>query len=113
VWRRATGGSVMPCLIEAALDYCNFVLAHEGGRLVAVFLLTQQGTEAADVHLAFSPRAWGRTVPILRAFVAWCWTHTEYSRLVGPVPAHNRLARQLGLRAGFVELNEVLEIRKP
>lgn len=112
-WRRATGLDVRPDLSESALNRCNFILSRDpDGAALGVFLLIPRD-EAAEAHCAFSPRAWGRTWAIVQAFIAWVWTTTEFTRVLGPVPAHNRLARKMLQRAGWSEPEPGLfEIRK-
>src|SRR5438105_10316579 len=87
--------------IEARADL-EFVLASEDGEPAAVFLL-RAGGGFAETHFSFLPAAWGRSEAIARAFVAWVWANTHYRRLVGPVPAYNRLALRLAKRVGFTQ----------
>lgn len=113
VWRRATGGNLQPDVSESALNRCSFVLGRDADRVVGVFLLIPKGKDA-EAHCAFSPLAWGRTWAIVRAFIAWVWANTELTRVLGPVPAYNRLARKMLQRAGWSEpAPGLFEIRKP
>lgn len=89
----------------------------EGNRLVsqpvAVFLIVQ----GCEIHFCFVPAAWGRTVPIARAFLVWVWENTNAKKLLGPVPIHNRLALRLACAVGFTEYatrggHVLTEIRK-
>ncbi len=114
-WRRIMGGgTVDPHFAVEPREGLEFITARETGSLLAVFLI-ERGRE---VHFAFAPSAWGRTLPIARAFLEWVWANTEYTRLVGPVPRYNRLALRLARAAGFEETGTagaliLLEIRKP
>lgn len=94
----------------------EYILAKEDSEPVAVFLLVTGlwPLAPAEVHFCFVPAAWGRTRPIAIAFLEWVWKNTAHTRLLGPVPAHNRLARRLAIACGFEPGPEqVLEIRKP
>lgn len=96
---------------DAGVEY---VLASNDGAPVAVFLLIPLQGGDVEGHVAYSPSAWGHTVPLLRAFVAWLWRETPHARLLAPVPARNRLARKMVLAAGFAESEpDLFEIRKP
>jgi hypothetical protein len=92
----------------------EYILARECGEPIAVFLLATRGGET-EVHFCFAPEAWGRTKPIAIAFIDWVWANTIHTRLVGPVPSHNRLALRLAMACGF-EIGgwpaRPLEIRK-
>jgi hypothetical protein len=82
----------------------EYIVASEGGKPVAVFLLVTIG-DGAECHFCFSPHAWGDSERIARAFIEWVWVnYTNYSRLLGPVPSHNRLCRRLALAVGFEPL---------
>lgn len=92
----------------------DYILAREGARPLAVFLIVQ----GVEIHFCFVPSVWGHTLPIARAFVAWVWANTDAKVLLGPVPAHNRLALRLACAAGFREYanrggNVLTEIRRP
>jgi hypothetical protein len=96
----------------------EFVLASDPDP-VAVFLLERRRDGSVAVHFCFVPAAWGYTLPVAAAFLEWVWKNTAHTRLLGPVPAHNRLARRLAIACGFepgADLpgqDQVLEIRKP
>lgn len=88
-------------------DGLTYVLAHDRGRLVALFILRQHGdlSETAEAHFCFAPEAWGRstTAKVGRAFIAWVWANTPLQWLLGPVPAHNRMALALARACGFTD----------
>jgi RimJ/RimL family protein N-acetyltransferase len=91
-------------------DQVEYILAREGGRPAALFLLVQP---APEVHFCFLPWKWGHALPVARAFLKWTWVNTSYRRLVGPVPAYNRLALKLAKDAGFTRFGaEPLAVRK-
>ncbi len=115
-YRRMTGGAAVDAAFTvSALSGIEYIVARDdGGRARAVFLLV----DGAEVHFCFVPEAWGHTEAIARGFLAWVWANTGQTRLVGPVPRHNRLALRLALKVGFAvygALNDLvlLEIRKP
>ena len=76
------------------------VLVRDRGEAVGLFLLVPEGDQA-EIHVAFLPDAWGRTVEATKRFLDWTWTSTRFHRLVGPVPSYNRLALRLALQSGF------------
>jgi RimJ/RimL family protein N-acetyltransferase len=101
-WRRMTDDQApapedFQPLARPGLEY---VIAVDSGRAVALFVLIERGS-AAEVHFCFRPEAWGAAAAIARAFVEWIWRETQLQWLLGPVPAHNRLALQLAKKAGF------------
>lgn len=108
-WRRMTGTAdsglakrfeVGPC---AGIEY---VIANEKGSLLASFQLIDGAATApgaAEFHLCFAPAAWGRAAAILRDFLQWVWSETTYTRLIGPVPAYNRLTLRLARETGWAE----------
>lgn len=112
--RRMAGGAPSPELpADLAQPGIEYVLARDGAEAVAVFVLVD-----GEVHFCFSPAAWGTTRPIAQGFLQWVWTHTDRRHLLGPVPAHNRLAIRLARAVGFTVCGKanglvLLEIRKP
>jgi RimJ/RimL family protein N-acetyltransferase len=78
----------------------EYVLATEDERPAALFLLVPP---LPEIHFCFDPYTWGRTREIALAFLEWVWKNTPYRRLVGPVPAYNRLARRLAEALGFTQ----------
>lgn len=93
----------------------EFVLATEDAKALAVFVVV----DGDEVHFCFSPDAWGHTRAIAAGFLHWFWAnYPNATRLLGPVPRHNRLALKLAKAVGFHECAEtpeliLLEIRKP
>jgi RimJ/RimL family protein N-acetyltransferase len=116
-WRRMTKeepGSLSGFMPGPTHGRIAYIVAREGAAAAAVFLIV----DGLEIHFCFRPRTWGRTEPIARAFLEWVWRETDATRLVGPVPKHNRLALRLARAAGFTEFaatvdHVLLEIRKP
>lgn len=84
-----------------------YVVARMRNVPVALFVLTGM-LNRAEVHFCMIPDTWGRarTVSIGKAFLGWVWRETSLDWLVGPVPAHNRLALRLAKACGFTENGE-------
>ena len=99
-------------------DGIEYIVARENHEPVALFLLVSLllGT-SPEVHFCFSPQCWGRTREVALGFLTWVWANTPYRRLIGPVPAYNRLALRLALAVGFrqfgVEKHAVQKHGKP
>jgi hypothetical protein len=113
-WRRMTGTQPVPFAV-GPIEGIEYILAFDGERRAsAVFLLV--GGE--EVHFCFTPEVWGHSEWIARGFLSWVWANTSASRLLGPVPVHNRLALRLAKRVGFQEYGftgdlVLLEISRP
>lgn len=103
-WRRMVDDSApMPeAFTPQQREGLTYVLARDKGRLLGLFVLVAC-EQVAEVHFCLTPDAWGRrtTVKVGRAFVEWVWEHTGLTWLLGPVPAHNRLALTLAKACGF------------
>ena len=114
-WRRMRADSEAVDFEVGPRAGLEFILARaDDGAPAAVFLIAG----GVEVHFCFVTAFWGRSEPVARAFIAWCWANTLYKRLLGPVPHHNRLALRLAKRVGFTEYAVqgdlvLLEIRKP
>ncbi len=97
-------------------DNFIYVLAVESDTIVlALFLLLPcemlDGTIAAECHFCFIPEAWGHTKEIAEGFLEWVWRETSIVRLLGPVPAYNRLAYRLASAVGFQRAATVSDTR--
>ena len=79
------------------------VVGKDGGRALAVFLLFPEG-DSAEVHFCILPEVWGKSKQMAEGFLSWAWSNTEYQRLVGPVPAYNKLCLELARSVGFHEV---------
>jgi hypothetical protein len=115
-WRRMQDGG--PRLADfRAGPSCEieYIIARDrDGSAQAVFLLV----DGEEVHFCFAPSVWGHSEWIARGFLSWVWANTSASRLLGPVPVHNRLALRLAKRVGFREYGftqelVLLEIARP
>jgi RimJ/RimL family protein N-acetyltransferase len=87
---------------QARGDLAYIVARNDAGKVMALFLLMDRGGPV-EVHFCYRPEFWGRarTVAIGKAFLEWVWANTRAYWLVGPVPAHNRLALRLAEACGF------------
>ncbi len=70
----------------------------------AVFVLSSIAPAVAEVHFCVAPSAWGQAEYIVNEFLSWIWRTTSIARLVGPVPAHNRLALRIAQKTGFQQI---------
>jgi RimJ/RimL family protein N-acetyltransferase len=86
-----------------AIKDVEYIIARVNGSAAAVFLLAIAGHHAAEVHFCFRPQFWGDSESIAREFVVWVWRDTGLTRLLGRVPAYNRLALRLAKACGFQE----------
>jgi len=101
-WRRMTG-DVGPRSFEVGpRPDTEYVVAKRDAAVLAAFVIL----DGMEVHFCFHPDAWGHTLPIAKAFLAWWWENTREKVLVGPIPRHNRLALALAKKAGFREYRE-------
>lgn len=92
-----------------------FVVAYDLGAIAeALFLLcdSPEGHDTAEIHFCIAPTAWGRSEPIAREFLKWLWEHTSIERLIGKLPAYNRLARKLAMKVGFRECGACWKCKK-
>jgi RimJ/RimL family protein N-acetyltransferase len=81
-----------------------YVLARENGRVLGVFTLLGQNTVLYEIHWSLLPCAWGRrTVPATTGAIAWMFAHSPARRIIGAIPAYNRLAIKLARRVGMRE----------
>lgn len=97
-WRRMVDDAAPDRLVFEARPHDGMeyiVMDH-----AAVFLLLASG----EVHFCIVPHAWGDAERIAREFLGWVWTNTAHTRLIGPVPRHNRLALRLAKAVGFEEV---------
>ena len=78
----------------------------------AAFLIFPKGDKQAEIHFTFVPTAWGQTKAIARGFLKWVWENTEFDRLLGPLPSHNRLALQLAQSVGFTQYDVEVGVGK-
>ncbi len=78
----------------------EYLIARCGVQPAGVFLLDRD-----EVHFCILPSCWGHTEEIARAFLAWVWHTTGRQKLIGRLPAHNRLALRLARKVGFVEVD--------
>lgn len=68
---------------------------------LGAFLFLPQSSVCYEVHLALLPGAWGRSSECLRGANAWMFANSPARRIVGAVPAFNRLANRCAERAGM------------
>lgn len=104
--RYANDTAPSPDSVEAFVSKSSagYILASEDGRPCAVFVFRWE--KRPEIHFCFAPEVWGRTLPIAKGFMAWLWASTKLKRVVGPVPAYNRLALRLAKAAGFQPYGE-------
>lgn len=79
-----------------------YVAAKDGPQLLGAFLFLPQSNVCYEVHLALLPTR-GRGALALRFAIAWMFANSPARRIVGAVPAFNRLANRCAERAGMTE----------
>jgi len=68
---------------------------------VGIISLFPQSPHWAEIHTTLLPVAWGRCVPIGKAFLAWCWENTPFTCLTTHIPSYNRLALRMAEQSGM------------
>jgi RimJ/RimL family protein N-acetyltransferase len=80
-----------------------YVLVREV-ELLGFFLLAPQNCVCYEIHVCLLPEAWGeRADAAFTGVLRWAWAETPARRIVGHVPASNRLAVRFAARAGLTE----------
>lgn len=69
---------------------------------VGLFTFLPQNTVCWEVHIVLLPRRKTRGYVILRGAMDWMFEHSTAQRIVGHVPAFNRLAVKVARRAGML-----------
>ena len=54
-----------------------------------------------QAHLAALPSMWGRSVDFVESTINWFFENTRYQKIVGMVPAYNRLSMRLCRKVGM------------
>lgn len=101
---RAAGDDFAPSVTEFAVNEDPriwYVVAKDGAELLGAFLFLPQSSVCYEVHLALLPGAWGHSSECLRGAIAWMFANSPARRIVGAVPAFNRLANRCAERAGM------------
>lgn len=80
----------------------SYIAVKDEEVLLGIFILSQQGAICVEIHTCLLPVAWKQyTLSALQGLFAWIWQNTACQRVVSSVPEYNRLALQLGKRAGM------------
>jgi hypothetical protein len=75
-----------------------YVLAIEGTRLAGLLTFLPRSTVLWESHVVFTPGRCTRGVYIVEQVFAWMFEHSTAERIIGEIPACNRLAVQLASR---------------
>jgi RimJ/RimL family protein N-acetyltransferase len=103
---RAAGDDFAPPAIEFEVNEDPriwYVLAYRARWMIGAFLFLPQSTVCYEVHLALLPGAWGHSSQCLRGANAWMFANSPARRIVGAIPAFNRLANRCAERAGMTQ----------
>jgi RimJ/RimL family protein N-acetyltransferase len=80
-----------------------YVIVIDGPDVTGALLFLPQSSVCYEVHLALLPGAWGHSSECLRGAIAWMFANSPARRIVGAVPAFNRLANRCAERAGMTQ----------
>jgi RimJ/RimL family protein N-acetyltransferase len=90
-------------LFEPPVDSL-YVTVHDGAEYLGMFVLQPYGADTWEIHTALLPNAWGRSLPIYREGIAWTWSNTDRTRIIGRIRETNPLAIRLAKRAGLKQI---------
>lgn len=87
-----------------------YILVRDGLEVLGLFLMVPTTSVCFDVHTCLLPAAWGeRAQQAYREGIRWALGgNTPARKLIGNVPAYNRHALRIALRAGakLIGINE-------
>lgn len=68
---------------------------------MGVFMIVPMTSRCCEVHTSILPAYRGRAVEAAREAIKWIFANTPFEKIVSRVPAFNRLALRLSLKAGM------------
>lgn len=86
-----------------------YIGVYDGAEYLGLFALMEHDADTWEIHTCLLPNAWGRrALQAYREGIAWAWSATDKTRIIGRIHRDNRLALSIAKRAGatLLELND-------
>lgn len=81
-----------------------YIVVRDGEEILGMWMLHPHNSVCWECHMCYLPPAWGSRASLAgRMLPEWVWEHISCRRIIGNVPACNRLAVAYMKRIGFEE----------